>query len=203
MSQAESLLSSLSGTARATVSSPVNDLLIVDAESRIINVPSTEILFGVETDLNVERKYFLCPRYVGDNIDLSTLKLQIHFRNALGDKSKYTIKDLAVNEEYVTFSWLLEGLLFAAKGTVGFSIRGYSAEDGVETCVWNTAMATGTVLEGLVAYSQGSSSGTSSYDGLPVVTEDDNDKMLLVVDGDWQLIESEIPEEVIDSWFDE
>ena len=39
---------------------PVNDILVIDAEKRTINIPSTELIFGVITDKDVERKYFKC-----------------------------------------------------------------------------------------------------------------------------------------------
>lgn len=206
MSQAESLLNSLSETTNTTTSSPINDLLIIDGNSRIVNVPATEILFGVKTDVNAERKYFLAPRYVGDNIDLSLLTLQVHYKNAVGDKYKYNISDVEAAEEHITFSWLLGGNLFKEKGTVYFAVRAIKIEDGIEACVWNTAIASGTVLDGLVAYDYNDPNepdGGSGFNGLPSVTENDNDKTLLVVDGKWTLVPTEIPEDVIDGWFDE
>ena len=44
---------------------PVNDAITIDGESRVISVPASEILFGVETDKDVERKHFRCPKIVG------------------------------------------------------------------------------------------------------------------------------------------
>ena len=154
MSQAQSLLNSLaarSSLSDANVStSPIHDYLVIDAEGRIINVPATEILFGVETDLDSDRKYFQCPRYVGDNIDLTTLGLRIHYRNALGKKDGYIVDDVKVSGEWIIFSWSLGGKLFEAKGTVNFAICAVSVDDeGYETCKWNTTLASGTVLEGL------------------------------------------------------
>lgn len=154
MSQAQSLLNSLA--ARSSLSdtnvstSPIHDYLVIDAEGRIINVPATEILFGVETDLDSDRKYFQCPRYVGDNLDLTTLGLRIHYRNALGKKDGYIVDDVKVSGEWIIFSWSLGGKLFEAKGTVNFAICAVSVDDeGYETCKWNTTLASGTVLEGL------------------------------------------------------
>lgn len=43
----------------------------IDAENRVIIVPQSEKLLGVESDEKGQRKYFKCPKIVGDNIDLS------------------------------------------------------------------------------------------------------------------------------------
>lgn len=153
MSQAESLLNSITAyptNATSVATSPINDYLVIDAEGRIINVPATEILFGVETDLNAERKYFQCPRIVGDNIDLTTLGLRVHYRNAQGEKDGYIVNDVKVSGEFIIFSWLLGGKLFKSKGTVHFAVCAVSVdEEGYETLEWNTTLASGTVLEGL------------------------------------------------------
>lgn len=153
MSQAETLLNSIAAypTNDTTVStSPINDYLIIDAEGRIINVPATETLFGVETDMNAERKHFQCPRIVGDNIDLTRLGLRINYRNAIGEEDGYVVDDVKVNGEFITFSWKLGGKLFKTKGTIYFAICAVDVDDnGTETCVWNTTLATGNVLEGL------------------------------------------------------
>lgn len=151
MSQAESLLSNLSEqTSKSSTST--NEPLVIDGETRKITVPSTETLFGVETDRNVERKYFKGPKIVGDNIDLTALKLQIHYKNSLGEKDKCDVTDLEEADGAIYFSWLLGADLFKAKGTVSFSIRAMGEdENGNEVCVWNTTYASGTVLEGLNA----------------------------------------------------
>ena len=41
---------------------PVNDILMVDAEARTIIVPASEMLFGVRQDMDAERKHFKCPK---------------------------------------------------------------------------------------------------------------------------------------------
>lgn len=67
-----------------SVQKPVNDVLEIDIETREIYIPDTETLFGVENDVNAERKYFKCPRKVGNNIDISTLELYVVYQNASG-----------------------------------------------------------------------------------------------------------------------
>ena len=152
MSQATMLLNNLSNTPAPASASPVHDPFIIDAETRTISVPKSEVLFGVEGDKDVERKYFQCPKIVGDNIDLSTLNLQIHYKNSLGEMNKCDVSDLEEIDGVLAFTWLLSSDLLKSKGSVQFSIRAMSEdEEGNEICVWNTTYASGTVLEGLNA----------------------------------------------------
>lgn len=152
MSEARDLLNGLSEAEYASYSevAPINDILLINAETRTIDVPSTEILFGVETDKDVERKYFRCPRIVGDNIDLSTLQLRVHYQNANGERDKYIAEDVTVDGDYITFSWVLSGKVLKYKGSVQFTIVAVSInQDGTLNKEWNTTLASGTVLEGL------------------------------------------------------
>ena len=63
----------------------IDDEIVIDPITRMMNVPDTERLFGVVEDANVERKHFRCPRYVGDNIDLSKLKIYMKYIQAIGN----------------------------------------------------------------------------------------------------------------------
>ena len=153
MSEASALLNSLSDAdyESYSVTTPVNDILVIDAEGRITNIPSTEVLLGAETDMDVERKYFKCPRIVGDNIDLSKLQLRVNFQNANGDRDRYIVQDVKVNGQYIEFSWVLSHKVLAAKGEVLFTVQAVAAAaDGVLKNRWNTTLAKGTVLESLV-----------------------------------------------------
>lgn len=94
--------------------------LLIDADTRSIYIPESEKFFGVESDQNVERKKFKCPKIVGDNIDLSTLHLYINYQNGNGNKDSYMIQDMAVSGDYITFSWVLSRNVAAYKGTVRF-----------------------------------------------------------------------------------
>ena len=73
---------------------PVNDIFLINPETRTITVPETEKIFGVSHDGNTERKHFRCPKVVGDNIDLSTMHLYINYQNANGDKYPYLVEDV-------------------------------------------------------------------------------------------------------------
>lgn len=125
---------------------------IIDAESRKITVPDEYKLLGVESDKDVERVYFKCPKVVGDGIDLSTLGLRINYQNADGQKDSYPVDDLTVENEFITFSWLLSRKAVAYKGTVKFIVCAVrTGDDGMVRNEWNTTIASAEVLEGLEA----------------------------------------------------
>ena len=125
--------------------------LLIDADTRSIYVPESEKFFGVESDQNVERKKFKCPKIVGDNIDLSTLHY-INYQNGNGNKDSYMIQDMAVSGEYITFSWVLSRNVAAYKGTVRFIFCAKKADNsGNLVNEWNTTVAEGEVIEGLEA----------------------------------------------------
>mgnify|MGYP004456897995 FL=1 len=125
----------------------VNDIFLVNPESRVITVPESEKIFGVYNDGNTERKHFRCPKIVGDNIDLSTMHLYINYQNANGQKYPYLVEDVQTDGDYITFSWLIGPDVVAYKGQVKFVL---CAKKGAEL-EWNTTLAEGTVLEGLEA----------------------------------------------------
>lgn len=136
---------------------PVNDVITIDPETKTINLPSSEVLFGTEEEQGVERKYFKCPRIVGDNIDLSTHQIYISYM-AVKDKNatfipnsipqSYWCDDVALDEtgNYITFSWLLSGNVLASRGFVGFAVIAKSVEGDILKTRWKTAPAVGTVL---------------------------------------------------------
>ena len=123
---------------------------IIDADSRKITVPDEYKLLGVESDENVERVYFKCPKIVGDGIDLSTLGLRINYQNANSQKDSYPVDELTVENEFITFSWLLSRKAVAYKGTVKFIVCAVrTGDDGTVSNEWNTTIASAEVLEGL------------------------------------------------------
>lgn len=128
------------------------DILIIDGVTRAIMVPSGQQFFGVMTDKDVERRKFRCPKVVGDNIDLSQMHLYIHYENGAGKAGAYMIRDMAVNGDYITFSWVLGENLLLYKGTVNFLLCAKKADtNGIIKNVWNTLPAEGTVSEGMEA----------------------------------------------------
>lgn len=135
--------------------SPVDDVLIVDAESRTVLVPGSELIMGVEEDERGERKLFRIPKVVGNGIDVTACTLHINYRNANGD-TDYTPID-RVNDEgdYLTFVWELPRKFTKYKGNVQFIVCVCKSVGGVIQNEWHTTLATGRVLEGLQALDHG------------------------------------------------
>lgn len=158
MTVEEALLASATGTA--------DEIFEINADTRSITVPKSEKIFGVESDQNVERKKFRCPKIVGDNIDLSALQLYINYENGNGEKDAYMVQDVSVDGNYIAFSWILSRNVMAYKGTVKFIVCAKRVDSsGNLSSEWNTTIAEGTVIEGLetVPYIAGNNSDVIGY----------------------------------------
>ena len=137
----------LSGAARTAS----DELLIIDPETRQIAVPEN-FLLGVESDQNVERVRFQCPKIVGDSIDLSKLHIYVNYRNANQEVSSYWCQDVEVEGDNITFSWLVSRAATMYQGETIFIVCAKkSDEEGNLTNEWNTTIPEngGIVLEGL------------------------------------------------------
>lgn len=135
---------------------PVNDVFMINPETRIIEVPETERLFGVNFDKDVEKKYFKCPKIVGNNIDLSKHKIYVVYQKAdenvttvMGEVWKYWCEDAKVDEtgDYIEFSWLLSGNVLEEQGFIAFKVVAVymDTETGELKTRWNTVPSIGLV----------------------------------------------------------
>lgn len=132
-----------------------NNIFLIDSESRTINVPPNGSILGVETDNGVERKYFKCPRIVGDNIDLSKHKIYVSYIKAsnatgttfVGEPDSYYCDDMAVDDtgDYITFSWCLSGNVLKAQGYIAYKVVAKHTDGDYSKTRWNTRPAIGTV----------------------------------------------------------
>ena len=131
-----------------TTTSAIDELLIIDPNTRQISLPGAELVFGVEGDAGSERKYFLCPRIVGNNLDLASSFVRVVYRNANGEEDAYPVTDVTLNDsgDAVMFSWELMGKVTRYKGQVKFLV--YAVGPDLKT-KWHTTLATGISLEGL------------------------------------------------------
>ena len=128
----------------------VDESLQIDAENRTILTPAGGLLLGVVSDKDAERIEFVCPRFVGDNIDLSAMQLRIIYSNANKEKDYWICTDTFVDGENVKFSWLLSKKVTRYKGSVNFIVCAIRTQaDGSIQNEWNTTLAEGRVLEGL------------------------------------------------------
>lgn len=154
MASTEEVLKALQNANIATLAATEPEELVIDAESRTITVPSSERLFGVTGDMNIERKYFRCPKIVGDNVDLSTHQIFIAYVYTETESGSifpsigvapYHCEDVEVDGEDITFSWKLTGNVFKNPGFILFKMYAKRTETDPNT-VFNTTPAIGTVL---------------------------------------------------------
>ena len=121
----------------------------IDAETREITVPDTYRILGVESDEDVERVYFKCPKIVGDNIDLSSLVIFVNYQNASGEKDRYYCDDVSVKGDEITFSWLISRKCAKTPGTIQFIVCAKKSVEEDVTNEWNTTIAESEILKGL------------------------------------------------------
>lgn len=127
--------------------------------------------------------YFQCPKIVGDNVDLSKLKLYVNFENANKERDNYFVDDVTVNEGNILFSWLFSRKVTKYKGDVKFIVCAKKSEDNL-TLEWNTTVAKGLSLEGIeVELSDEEQSIASDYliqleKELSALAETENNRLL-------------------------
>lgn len=121
-------------------------MIVINSSTRQFNIPGADMTFGVEADAGSERKYFQCPRYVGNKLDIASSFVRINYRNANGEIDSYLVEDLTVDGDNVTFSWELYPKVTAYKGQIRFVMCVVGPDTKV---AWHTTLGTGVVLEGL------------------------------------------------------
>ena len=129
----------------------VDAVCIIDGETRIISVPNEYKELGVESDENVTRIKFQCPKIVGDNIDLTEYNLYINYRNAGNKLNSYLVEDATVTGDIINFSWLLSRHVMESPGTISYIVCAKKSDYAGVMNEWNTKVATGTVGVGLEA----------------------------------------------------
>lgn len=156
--------------------------IVIGPITRVINIPEDYII-GVESDEKSDRMYFQCPKIVGDNVDLSKLKLYVNFENANKERDNYFVDDVTVNEGNILFSWLFSRKVTKYKGDVKFIVCAKKSEDNL-TLEWNTTVAKGLSLEGIeVELSDEEQSIASDYliqleKELSALAESENNRLL-------------------------
>ncbi len=132
------------------ISDVTDDFLVVNLDTRIISIPTSITVLGVESDDDVKQLRFKVPRNYGE-FDLSTFSIQVNFKNGKGEGDFYLVNDLAVSDDgTMTFTWLVDRHAFQRYGEVDFSLCMKKFDsDGVVIKELNTAIATLPVLKGL------------------------------------------------------
>lgn len=134
------------------------EVLVIDPDTRTITLPQ-QLRFGVKGDKDVERKYFQCPKIVGDNIDLSKHQIYISYVAAQAAtitsetqfqpdlvEGLYHCDDVAVDGDNITFSWKITDNVVLRSGYIAFKVQAKYTEGAELKTRWNTAPAVGNVL---------------------------------------------------------
>lgn len=124
---------------------------IIDENLRIISIPPLGVVLGVEGDKDVNSAKFKIVRYY-KGLDLSKFEIRINFANANGDLSYYTVKNLMVTDDTLTFEWLVGHLVTQYKGTVRFVVRMIMTDSstGEVQHAFDTTVGEARSLEGLL-----------------------------------------------------
>lgn len=124
---------------------------IIDENLRIISIPPLGVVLGVEGDKDVNSAKFKIVRYY-KGLDQSKFEIRINFANANGDLSYYTVKNLMVTDDTLTFEWLVGYLVTQYKGTVRFVVRMIMTDSstGEVQHAFDTTVGEARSLEGLL-----------------------------------------------------
>ena len=121
-------------------------MIIVNPSTRQFNIPGADLVFGVTDDAGAVIKEFQCPRYVGNNLDLTGCFIRMNYRNANGEVDSYLVTEVTVDGDNVVFGWELTPKVTMYKGNISFVM----CVTGPDTKVkWHTTLGRGQVLEGL------------------------------------------------------
>lgn len=117
-------------------------------------MPERGVVLGVEGDKDVNRVRFRMNRnYRGT--DLSGFNIRINYRSAEDEINYFPVTEKTVTDDAIYFVWLVGADTVAAKGTVYFVARFFTAEeDGTIVQEFNTTLGNARTLEGLVVDAQ-------------------------------------------------
>lgn len=126
-------------------------ILNINVESRTIET-NGDILLGVENDYKANKIFFLSPKIVGNDIDLSlsTVEIFVSFQNASNELYISTCtKETYSDSNFVLFSWLLTKEVTKTNGKVSFIVCAKNVVDSILTNEWHTSRAAGIILKGI------------------------------------------------------
>ena len=130
-------------------------VFIIDPITRKIEATSDKLQL-MQYDHDSEMYTFQVPRFIeGYDVSLCN-KIEILYSN-IDRKTKesfddiYQITDVSVDEELVTFEWLVSGFATRFAGSLNFLVRfAFAEEDSTYSYLWHTDIFKGiTILEGM------------------------------------------------------
>jgi len=129
-----------------------NDTIIINDNLRTMQIPSSIVLLGVESDDDVNKIPFQMPKeYCG--FDLSQFQVRINYMNANGIGDIYIVDDLEIDGDdpsLMNFTWLVGRNACAYKGNTKFIVC-LKKFDNSQNVIqeFNTTVYNLPVLEGL------------------------------------------------------
>ena len=93
----------------------------VDLLSRRIVIPNTITNLGTKNDKNVMHVRFKLPRFYHD-VDFSDFEIGIDYTNAKGEEDRYEPEDVAVDDNIITFTWIVGRHAALYDGNVTFGL---------------------------------------------------------------------------------
>ena len=127
---------------------------VIDEDLRVITVPERGVVLGVEGDKDVNRVRFRMNRYYRGT-DISDFNIRINYQPAEGEVNYFPVTEKTVADDAIYFVWLVGADVVAAKGTVYFVTRFFTAEeDGTIVQEFNTTLGNARTLEGLAVDAQ-------------------------------------------------
>ena len=121
-------------------------MIVINPSTRQFNIPGTDLVFGVTADAGSTVKEFQCPRYVGNNLDLTGCFIRMNYRNANGEIDSKLIENVTVDGDNIVFGWELTPKVTRYKGNISFVMCVVGPDTKV---AWHTTLGRGQVLEGL------------------------------------------------------
>lgn len=139
MSQAQALLNALNDDTAFADVEYAEDRITVDTD-RFIHVPDTMRRLGVQHDHNIETVTFVCPRF-WDGIDMSEMCIYVNYLRPDGVKGRFLTTNLTVEDETMTFDWVISNNVTQVKGKLSFLICIVKTnEDGLKEQHWNSEL---------------------------------------------------------------
>lgn len=125
-----------------------DDILVVDLESRSIIIPKNVSVLGVEADDETRILHFKVPRRYCE-VDLAEFAIRVNYKNAKSEGDMYIVTDAVIEDDWITFDWVVGRHAFTKKGNVVFNVCLKDVFEGIVRREFNTTVAILPVLEGL------------------------------------------------------
>lgn len=121
--------------------------LVINPSTREIIVPKSERVFGSYNECGVGYKYFICPKVIGNNIDLTECFIFVNYISSGGNEGQILCDNVEVTQDgsCVVIVWELTPNVFDENrdATIYFSVHAKQVIDGKLRTLFATKIAQG------------------------------------------------------------